>query len=184
MSEPPELPPAAPPPLQRYSAPPIQLPQRQTSKASGSPVGVTILVAAIGLIFLGGIFAAIMLPALARAREAARRATCQTHLRDIGIAVKMFRSDHSNALPKSFNDLYPEYMTRLDSLVCPSNPDAEVGDAKDIAAWADYEFVAGASGADKETVIVREKSDDFHIPPGRNSLFADGHVSFERNYKF
>lgn len=40
-----------------------------------------------------GILAAILLPALARAREAARRASCANNLRQFGIVLKMFANE-------------------------------------------------------------------------------------------
>ena len=40
-----------------------------------------------------GILAAILLPALARAREAARRASCQNNLKQMGIIFKMYASE-------------------------------------------------------------------------------------------
>ena len=40
-----------------------------------------------------GILAAILLPALARAREAARRASCQNNLKQMGLVFKMYANE-------------------------------------------------------------------------------------------
>src|SRR5690606_31899734 len=47
-----------------------------------------------------GILAAILLPALARAREAARRASCQNNLKQLGLVFKMYSGE-------SKGELYP-----------------------------------------------------------------------------
>lgn len=40
-----------------------------------------------------GILAAILLPALARAREAARRASCANNLKQMGLVLKMYANE-------------------------------------------------------------------------------------------
>jgi prepilin-type N-terminal cleavage/methylation domain-containing protein len=40
-----------------------------------------------------GILAAILLPALARAREAARRSSCQNNLKQMGVIMKMYANE-------------------------------------------------------------------------------------------
>jgi len=134
----------------------------------------------LGIFFVTAILAAIMLPALARAREAARRASCQNNLKQIGICCKMFSNEHGDEMPKSLNDLYPEYLTDPSVFVCPSSPDV-AGDMNDIASWTSYELVyTGKDENDEHVVIVQEKSEHYHVPGGMNRLFGDGHVAFER----
>jgi len=43
----------------------------------------------------------ITLPALSGARKSARRAVCAANLRQVGLAVQMYLSDHSNRLPNA-----------------------------------------------------------------------------------
>jgi len=84
------------------------------------------------------ILAAILLPALSRAREAARRASCANNLKQMGTILKMYANEARGQLfpPIKTLDcsgatslglifrveaLFPEYLTDLNSLVCPSN---------------------------------------------------------------
>ncbi|HPP59357.1 MAG TPA: DUF1559 domain-containing protein [Candidatus Hydrogenedens sp.] len=90
-----------------------------------------------------GILAAILLPALARAREAARRSSCQNNLKQWGLVFKMYSNEakgerfpalqtynplqptkqHIAAGPQ-VNSIYPEYLTDPYIIICPSDAEA------------------------------------------------------------
>ena len=81
-----------------------------------------------------GILAAILLPALARARESARRASCLNNLSQIGVAMRMFAQENEGKLPWSGGNLNADclaqlsgdYITTFKIFMCPS--DANAGD--------------------------------------------------------
>jgi len=104
------------------------------------------LIELLVVIAIIGILAAILLPALARAREAARRASCANNLKQMGVIFKMYANENHGAFPAASRrwnsgpgrgkfdgqSLYPEYLTDPKVVICPSDPAADASELQKI----------------------------------------------------
>lgn len=125
------------------------------------------------LIFAIAILAALLLPALSKAKQRAQTIQCVNNLKQVGLATRMWSTEHNALLPSDFLSMSNELMTpRI--LVCPGDTGREKAES-----WSEfdpllnvtYEFLAPGA---KESEV--ESSPITSCPIHGNTGYGDGSV--------
>ena len=146
------------------------------------------LIELLVVIAIIAILAAILFPAFARARENARRASCQSNLKQIGLGVVQYIQDYDNAFPlttavsqtqvAATSPLQP-YLKSIQLFVCPS-------DSAAANSYAENATVFTATGLNESAIVSSatlpmafDNIQNRHFE-GVNIAYVDGHVKYQR----
>lgn len=125
----------------------------------------------LAVIAIVGVLAAILIPVVGRAREAAAQSTCIANLRTLHQATGLYVADHAGTYPPTYGsmgvtttawwrELYPDYCSTKEAFMCPTDE-------------------SGFSGSYKETLTRNGKT----YPNGKVSYGTAGHVATDANGK-
>jgi len=144
--------------------------------------------------------AALLLPALGRAREAGRRTVCLSNLHQVGVALQLYVQDNNNRLPSmrdysltTSNDLpspdqvLSNHLGNINVLRCPSDNHRVFEQTRSSYSWnsllngqdADRLSALGLKFEPHQIPLMFDK-EKFHAAQGKktgqNFLYADGHI--------
>ena len=147
-----------------------------------------------------GVLAALLLPALGRAKESGRATACLSNLHQVGIALQLYVQDNNNRLPfmrdrslNATNELpspdmvLSNHLGNVHVLRCPSDKQQVFENTGSSYSWnsllngqnADHLTILGLNFNPHQIPLMFDK-EKFHLARGesraQNFLYADGHI--------
>ena len=134
----------------------VTRPAATRSHRAGSRAKGFTLIELLVVIAIIAILAAILFPVFARARENARRASCQSNLKQISLGIFQYTQDYDEKMPhlgggEVWNLLTQPYLKSTQIFACPSHSGRNVGLASQPTRISYGMNVAMAAGGDINT---------------------------------
>ena len=151
----------------------ISLRQIRQSKGQlkGEGLAIAGLCVSVFMLFPGG--AAMLLPALAKAKDRAQQIQCMNNMKQVGLSLRMWANDNGDKFPPDLMSISNE-VSSPKILVCPAE---KLRDRKEINTWDEFSLIGSSYdyyGAGKKTTNPQEVI--LSCPIHGNSGLADGSV--------
>ena len=146
------------------------------------------LIELLVVIAIIAILAAILFPVFARARENARKSTCQSNLKQVGIALGMYLQDFDEVLPAIYCDasgtrvrwhqMIGPYLKNELVRFCPSHTGrnyADVNQSSYAGLMNGHIFIENGTGANQRALASFTKVSDLGVALDANAWYAYYH---------
>ena len=123
--------------------------KRSNGAVGGTGLAITGLVMGyVMMLFFVGMIVGIALPVFNSVAIKGKQTRCLAQAKQVGLACKLYASDHDGKFPPTLDDLMPDYLLDKKLLVCPLN-DEKTGNG--------YEYFGGTDTDEPDKILLMSK---------------------------